>query len=234
MCGRRWLEEFEQALQRENLPPESVRRLLEEMSDHVNDLMEENEHMDGNAELKTRLGEPAHVAATAGDELRSRSLLNRSRPAAFLTYVVLPLPLLAASWVLSLLCVGLSIEGLASWFGGPATAGTSGPVKEALALIAVLGCLLASAALVTWGYCKLSLRTGGRRAWMWSSVAILALVTGLADARVHLSEIPGQSTLTMGLGLLKPTPRNSVQFLVPVAVAGWLLRSDFRKRPRFA
>lgn len=223
MHGPRWLELFRDSLVRNRLPPDAVRRLMEELSDHVIDLKEES--MDGNFDVEARLGEPSQVAAAAGEQFRARSLLNRSPFAAFFTYVVLPTPLLAGTWLLCLWGVGLVLEGLARRLNIVRQWTANAAVAEAV----LAACLLLSAVGLTWAYCRLSHRTGGPRYWAWSAVLLVAVLTGMVQYHVRLSEIPGQSTLTLGLGLMTPGAQQALQLLLPLAVGVALIRRNARR-----
>jgi hypothetical protein len=76
--------------------------------------------------------------------------------------------------------------------------------------------------LAATGFCWLAARRG--LSWKWSMLAclILALFAGLTFTEVKLSDLPGQSSLAIGLTSAFGKSQ-LIQLLVPLAVGGWSL-----------
>ena len=89
MANLPWLDEVLARLARRGLPPNYVRRFAEELSDHLDDLKEEN--MSKAVDVVSRLGKPEQVAEAAVTAYRRRSFLGRHPTAAFLVFAVSPL-----------------------------------------------------------------------------------------------------------------------------------------------
>ena len=86
MCNQPWLDRVRERLARQALPPAYIRRFMEELSDHLEDLKEESME----ADIYSRLGEPEQVAEAAAVTYRRRSFLGRHPAAAFLVFAVSP------------------------------------------------------------------------------------------------------------------------------------------------
>src|SRR5262245_46923954 len=97
-------DELRSELRRQGLPHSYVERLLAELDDHYEDLVEERSTSMGAARklqsesisqenLQERLGEPAQLALFAAEQYHARSFWGRHP---VLTYLLAPLPLLVA------------------------------------------------------------------------------------------------------------------------------------------
>lgn len=100
-------DELRNELRRQRLPQAYVERLLAELDDHYEDLLEERSTSMGAArklqaeasqsdDLQQRLGEPAQLALFAGEQYHARSFWGRHP---LVTYLIAPLPLLVACWI---------------------------------------------------------------------------------------------------------------------------------------
>ena len=76
MANQAWLDEVRERLAKHTLPPAYIRRFMDELSDHFQDITEEN--MGTEANVLSRLGEPEHVAESAATAYRRRSFLGRA------------------------------------------------------------------------------------------------------------------------------------------------------------
>ncbi|MFH0901082.1 MAG: hypothetical protein V2A73_10670 [Pseudomonadota bacterium] len=86
MGNQPWLSRVRERLAKHVLPPSYVQRFVEELTDHLEDLKEENVE----ADAISRLGEPEQVANAAVAAYRRRSFLGRHPVAAFLVFAVSP------------------------------------------------------------------------------------------------------------------------------------------------
>src|SRR4051812_18136139 len=120
-------DELRSELRRQKLPQAYIDRLLAELDDHYEDLLEERNTSMGAArklqleqdELQQRLGEPAQLALFAADQYHARSFWGRHP---LVTYLLGPLPLLIGMWVLYLsalliptYCIGTLGERIGWW-----------------------------------------------------------------------------------------------------------------------
>jgi len=165
-----------------------------------------------------RLGEPQQVADTAAGEYRRRSLIGRQPAVAFLVFAVSPLLTLAAGGVAGLFLLVTAARGLGliddhgHHFG--ACAAASLPYLLSAATIVL------PAVVLTAVYFRLARETGIARGWILVAWLTLSVMTGLAICQVSLSDIPGHSSLTVGLGL--PPDLHILQALAPLALGAWL------------
>lgn len=187
--------------------------------------------MSMDASVIDRLGSPEQIAEVAVREYRRRKgLLSRSRLAAFLTFVVMPVPALCLLWALII----FTLIQIGEWAGlepGPLDCEfTPGEVLAAHA--GSLFMLLVPAAGLAAFYGRIARRTG--RTWLWGVPACLlvALGPGLVNYSLRFSDIPGKSTLMFGIGW--PWPHLQIgQFLLPLSIGSLvLLRSARSARGR--
>ena len=73
MDNQPWLDRVREQLARQALPPSYIKRFMEELTDHFNDLMEEN--MEG--DVVSQLGQPEQVAGAAAVAYRQHRFLGR-------------------------------------------------------------------------------------------------------------------------------------------------------------
>ena len=181
------------------------------------------------AEAYARLGEPQQVAAAAVESYRRRNLLARHSALKFLVFGVSPILSLvvfaiAGLFVLSALAKGLGyVDGTGTHVGAA--------VKAILPYLLTALTIVVPAAVLTALYFSLARRLGIGRRWMLASCLVLSVLAGLAMCDVTVSELPGQSRLTYGLGvgLGAADLLRMCKALAPLALGLWLLR---RSRPQ--
>lgn len=218
MGSRRWFHELRARLVSQGLPPQYVHRFLEELTDHFHDLKEES--MSQSIDPCARLGEPQQVAEAAALAYRRRSRIGRHPVAAFLVFAVSPLLSLVAGGVAGLFLLTAAARGLGfidedgHHFGATAAA--------YLPYLLSATTIVLPAALLTALYYRVARWTGISRGWILVSCLVLSVLTGLAICQVTLSDIPGQSSLTVGLGV--PPDGHVLQALVPLTLGVWLWR----------
>jgi len=213
-----WFEELRRQLAPHNLPPDYVRRLMDELADHFEDLKEET--MGNELEARTRLGEPRHLAAAAVDVCANRSPLGRHLATRLFVFAVSPILSLIVATAMGV--VVLSV--LASALGYVDHSGThfGSFAKAAIPYLLTAMTIVVPAALLTALYCGLARKCSVGRRWMLVSCLVLSVLAGLAMCEVTLSELPGQSRLTLGLGLDRGNLWRLCQALAPLAVGLWL------------
>ena len=155
MDVRQWLEDLRNEFVRQKLPPLYVERLVAELSDHLNDFMEDQMSMDATDlyDAVRPLGLPSEIAARAAAEYRGRRFSGRHPVVAFVLLPIVSLPLLWAAAFCSLLILLLAL-GIES--GGTAT---TGPIADwarwSLPAI-VLGILVLPVVLSAAFFCRCS------------------------------------------------------------------------------
>ena len=110
MTNPPWCDQLRQRLLRYGLPPVYVKRLMEELSDHLQDVMEED--MSTEANVYSRLGEPEQVAKAAVTAYRRRSFIGRHPTASFLVFAISPVVSLIILFLTSAALLGLIAFGL--------------------------------------------------------------------------------------------------------------------------
>ena len=227
MASLPWFDEVAERMTARRLPQVYIERFVGELADHFEDLKEETMGME--AEALSRLGEPQHVAAAAVEAYRRGNLLARHAAMKFLVFAVSP--------ILSLIVFAIAglfvLFAIASGLGYVDSSGTHAgeAVKAILPYLLTTTTIVIPAAVLTALYFVLARRLGIGRRWTLVSCLVLSVLAGLAMCDVKLSDLPGQSQLTYGLGvgfgvadLLR-----MCQALAPLALGLWLLR---RSRPQ--
>jgi hypothetical protein len=230
MASLPWLDDVAARLASLGLPLAYVQRFTEELSDHLQDLMEEN--MSTGSEMVARLGRPEQVADAAAVAYRERTYLGRHPAAAFLVFAVSPivsLVLLAALGGAAVVAVGMLGRAFgAKWEFAADQSGFG--MAQVLCLATVLVTIVIPSLLASVLYCKLATRLCLGRKWIIVSAAVLAVMCSLCSSCVTFSSMPGQSTLSFGLGFPPHIPQ-LLQLVVPVAVAWWFLRRTREQTP---
>jgi hypothetical protein len=102
MANLPWLDEAQERLARYALPPTYIQRFVDELTDHLEDLKEEN--MSTQAAMCSRLGKPGQVAEAAVTAYRRRSFLGRHL---ILVFAISPVVSLIVLFLASLALIGL-------------------------------------------------------------------------------------------------------------------------------
>ena len=237
MANRTWLENVRRQLADNGLPPAYIRRFMEELADHYQDVSEHitEENMSTEKDVASRLGEPSELAEAAVYAFRRRTFLGRHPAAAFLVFGLAPLASLLGLFLLAFACLYggfTACERLG--FDLKAIKQLDPAASVVLPYLLSLLMVMLPAALASLLYCKLIRRCGISRRWMILSSLVLAIVAILPIWTVSLSDQPGQSALRCGIG----SPQNIagtlviyfssfqqwLQFLTPLCVGLWFLR----------
>jgi hypothetical protein len=221
MPDPRWLSRLVEALHREGLPDAYVDRLVEELSDHVTDLLQENKSMDARNEVESRLGTPEHLAATARAEFRHRTFAGRHP---IWTFLAGPPVAIVGTFLMLLLAFLGFYELVDRATGGSLSANEAthtAPSDLELALIhgADLAFSFLPYALPACLFARLASRAG-RRNWGVTACSLLA-VLALCYWSIIEQRPDGHGTWTMGF-LCRPGLRQLAQAAVPLALAAWL------------
>jgi hypothetical protein len=203
MNRRQWLERVEAELAGQGLPAGVRERLLAELRDHLEDLTE-GEDMS----VEQRMGEPAALAAA----VEHRTWVRR-HPG--LVFGLAPVPAL----ILAAACYVLVLAGLGYAFGEAPPEGVVRSTAEALlcgiAFVPFLGVAL--------GLGWLAVRSGAGGRWASVALAQVAILAGVLTVNSTWSDLPGQSTLAVGLGFPLTGWRQAAQMLLPLALGALIL-----------
>jgi hypothetical protein len=258
-----WLECIEKELRSRKLPQQEVARLVAELADHLCDLagsqgefspqptagthlaplptIFKDEPMSTEANAIECLGNPAEIADTAVREFRRRkNLFSRSRLAAFVTFVLLPLPLLAFAWLASMTAISASLECvyaalewsgqiprapddlLETWFDN---ATQFEVIAVHLFLIAVLTVPAVGVAAL---YGRLARRTTSRWLWGLTACTLVGLGFGAAQYDLKISDQPGKSQLLFMVGIGRQPLRQCCYSVLPMCIGVLVLRRSGR------
>ncbi len=232
-----WLDEVLKRLRKHSLPPTYVQRFADELSDHFQDLKEEN--MKTETDVYSRLGAPEQVADAAAVAYRRRSFIGRHPLAAFFAFAVSPVVSLIL--LFGVMAFGMYVLGTAAEYCGIVGNGfirrnPPGPFAMVMLHCVFSLCTIIIPALVaSIFYCKLSKRLGMGRKWMCVACAVLALTAMLPFCFISPATIPsatGHYAVQFGLVLNIPlkisgiwcwlsSGERLIQALVPLAIGGW-------------
>ena len=210
-------DELRSELRRQRLPQAYIVRLLAELDDHYEDLLEERSTsmgaarklqvpQNGQEDLQQRLGEPAQLALFAAEKYHARSFWGRYP---WVTYLLLPLPLLVVCWIVYGVAYWAITSGI--YFVGVHAFGWS---EDMLANAADHVWLQATGlAFMSWYVIVLPpltaawllCRTYRRNAldWRWPAVGcvLLAVIAGMFTTSYTIAIEPGKGLFMMGLDL---------------------------------
>ncbi len=213
MLPSNWRDEVSLALSRQGLPRAYIRRFMDELSDHFEDLVQENVSMDADT-LNSRLGSPVELANCAGKLLGQRTYAGKHP---WITFVLAPLPATA------LVLVGLCMVFLGVLSSVPAqAAGEPLSFWQAMALQALVWALrYAPFAIAATMFCLLARRGLLAPRWSLTACCLVSLWAGLFAISLTLpTGAPGSGSLVMGFSL-PPAIQQLPQALAPLVV--WLV-----------
>jgi hypothetical protein len=221
MDCRHWLERVAEELAGQGLPARVRVRLMDELRDHVDDLTERGTDMATDTQIELWMGSPEELAAGAVADYR-RTAWVRRHP--FLVFGIAPIPLAFLGVVLYLLAfaaIGYAVEVATQSKGGlealprniilPVATGFTYSIRFVPFLFLAIA------------FSMLAIRN--RMSWWWlaSSVLQVAILGGAATSQMHQSDVPGKSTLMVGIGVPFADWLQAIQVLVPLAIGGAFL-----------
>lgn len=227
MPNQPWLEEVQKRLAESDLPPMYIRRFMDELADHFDDITEET--MSKEASILSRLGEPGHIADAAIVAYKRRTFFGRHPLAKFWVFGVSPMAAMLLVFVLACLgvvAIGEICEKCSVRLADKNNLGGVDPA--ALSWGISLFTTILPAALLTILYCGLARRFDISKKWIFASCGVLALVAMLPFQSVTLSDMPGKSLWGIGFRL-PPSLLQCVQLLVPLVVGLWFVRSSGKR-----
>lgn len=239
MDARQWLEQVRGELSRRKLPPFYAQRLVDELSDHLNDFLEDRMSTDAKDlhDVLNRLGAPSQVAATAASEFRKQRF-SRRHPV--LTFVVMPVATLALLWASAIFLL-VTAAGAVSWL----STGSDERIPEWLiACMPVVACglVLAPIALTSALFCRVAKRSTIGWKWPLGACLVLAIIGGMAMFDIKMSNTTRSvlygvkvsrenNHLMFGFGLnTHARPWQIVQFALPLAICACFISRQASQR----
>jgi hypothetical protein len=214
MAGHPSRDKLRSELVRQKLPRAYIERLLSELDDHFEDLLEERSTSMGAArklqteagqseDSRQRLGEPAQLALFAGDHYHARSFWGRHP---IVTFVLGPLPLLVMCWIVTAFVVMWAGVGAAyvgdHWFG---QAPDTWQLQDHLWVQASIMVLATWVVIVfpPLGIAGLLCRIARRNVvdWRWPVVGctLIAIIAGFVSVAYRLALSPHEGQINLGL-----------------------------------
>jgi hypothetical protein len=204
---------------------------MEELSDHLQDITEEN--MSTEAKVCSRLGNPEQVAEAAATTYRRRSFLGQHPTAAFLVFAVSPVAIQFVFYFICLLAAKALVQ--FGFFGDPhgKFVMPSPFTLDAVSNVGSFIFIVFPAILATILYCKLAKRLGFGKKWMFVSSIVLALMSVLPCWYVcfHM-DAAGHPIVRAAIAI--PSPRDwydnncllmlLIQISAPLAICWWFMR----------
>jgi len=160
--------------------------------------------------IEARLGSPSQIASAAR-QVASSLAFSKRHP--LVTFVVLPIPMLAVLWV----GYAAAIVGILSLFkpdaASPWAGSVVGVLVHGLAYVPAVALTLALGWIAARRHCRIS--------WWLGSVALIAAVAGLLSVAFHMPTTPGTGQFAVGLGI-PPALANWPQIMAPIFVAAMI------------
>lgn len=220
MDARPWLEHLRHELARQNLPPLYVERLVEELSDHLTDFMEDRMSTDAKdlRSVADRLGAVRDIAAAAHSEFRKTTFWGRHP---LVSFVLLPILALPVVWAASFVVVLLAAKLLGFESGGNPSQALAECVEWAMPGV-VFASLFAPVVAVAALVCRLGQRAGVNWKWTVSACSIVAVIGGMAVANIVLPNGATKGAMMFGFSVSQsPGLAQILQFAAPLAIGIW-------------
>lgn len=227
MATQPWLDKVQRQLAENGLPPIYIRRFMDELADHFEDLKEETMNKETNS--LSQLGDPNEIASAATVAYRQRTFFGRHPIVKFLAFGVSPMFTMLLTFSLAFLSLLLCME-FFEYIGIDAYTTSFFKKFDATVLkwVASTITLILPTMLLAILYCRWARRSELSKKWMLIPCGILSFLSLVMIYQVTISEIPGESTLCIGAGIgssmLYFSALRYTQMLVPLAVGLWFMR----------
>lgn len=223
MDRRRWLERVEVELVGQGLPTGVRARLLAELRDHLDDLMEGDE-MATEEEMELRMGDPKQLALAATKEHWRAGWIGRHPLLVFGLGPVPAIILAVTGYMLAFTALGYAIAAIVE-DENAAPEGIARFIADALFYGIAFVPFLVVTVVVGW----LAVRSRVAGWWAVAAMAQVAILAGLLRVQSIWSDVPEQSQLILGVGVPLMGWRQAAQMLLPLALGWFALR---RRRPQ--
>jgi hypothetical protein len=185
------------------LPHAYVKRIVQELEDHEEDIREEQAASDRSAlkevASRHRLGDPVQLAEAIAAEFRKGTFVGRHP---VLAYLAAPVPLTFLVWF----CWMLLFHPIMGWFMAqePGRGTLQWPLPFIWSVLTwYYGSLILPSALAAGLCCRWAYRSG-RANWSLAGCALIAAFAGSVASSIKLSALPMQSQYGVGSLLLIP------------------------------
>lgn len=225
-----WRERVGGRLRCRGLPESYVERLLRELGDHYEDLVQEGQAMkiqDGDSVCAAQecLGAPEMVADFAYHEYRRRDFWGRHP---LLALALLPVPLTFFCWQVMLLLFLFPLAMVLQSVELIELPVTQWPATVLwLFLTVILAVGVAPPALTAWWYCRWTRRHCLGEAWSIAGCVLIALLSAMTMVMLSLDQEPGARTLAFALDWqvqrwsAETLCKQVLQMCIPVVIGLW-------------
>ncbi len=211
-----WREQLREELVRHGLPPKYIERLVQELSDHFDDVLAEGP----NALASERVGPPGEIAAAAAAEYR-RQTFSRKHPV--LAFAVMPVLVLPLAWLL----LGVMLTAAAALFGLAIGEEAVASIEPRLVSHVTTVALLVPPAVFAVVFNRLARSNGLGWRWPMLATCVLAVLAGAMFFTVVAWGPEREDRLALCVGL-PMTGRQALQSALILAVGTWCC---WRTRP---
>jgi hypothetical protein len=229
-----WLDELGSELRKAKLPLPYIGRLMDELSDHLEDVLKEHD-MSKDAQIAPtiagRMGSATDVASSAAAEFRQASFWRRHPRLAFIGLPILVMPIL---WIPGMASVDLIAAAQNSWDFNGIWPGRLSPDVLALMRVCCVATTLLPALLAGLLFAWLGARTGMATRWPLIACAIVGLMSALTRVGFLMTPLPDThawQTVEFGHSIGDLYALTGVEFFqplvkvaVPLVVCAWILR----------
>ena len=239
MPSQQWHDRLRQELDRQGLPSEYVSRLVEELSDHATDILQENSSMEAEYVDAQRMGSPQGLASFARSEFRRRTFAGRHPFVTFLAGPILAIVGTLVAIFLMAFCLGWLIDYVAWLIDWPADgilsandelglppSGVERWIVEALVLMV----RFIPFGLSAWLFARLG-RRSGLRLWSVGACGIITLLAVLFSSVVRPASAHSPEMWIIGVGL-RFGPDQVLQAAMPLALGLWLVWQHLVERSK--
>jgi hypothetical protein len=216
MDSPQWRDGLIKELRRQRLPEHYAARLVEELTDHADDLFQENLGMDAKQDLEVQLGNPKQLAAVAKAEFQRRTFAARHPVVAF---VVAPIVAPFGALIATCLCIEMAMELVGVFWNLDAISR-----GQTLYLIHAVDLLVRFVPFVlsAWLFVRIGQRSGERN-WSIGACGIVALIAVIFQTTLYEGVVPGGGSWSIGFGLRLGLDQ-ILQAAVPIALGVWVWR----------
>lgn len=189
-----WRKQLEQELCRQRLPRKQIERLVDELTDHAQDLLSGEHSMDAEQKLDSRMGSPEQLAQVARGEYIKSTFAAR-RPA--LAFIGVPLVTMFGTVVGLVVFFGVLSSFLDKMVGGSLSLQTKNAFVEFGSLLVRFVPFLFS----TWLVVRFG-RRSDRYTWSKIGIGLIVVAAFMFTSTVlpRVGETRGQWMLKLGIG----------------------------------
>ncbi|HWA98689.1 MAG TPA: hypothetical protein VG713_09360 [Pirellulales bacterium] len=220
MASQAWRSQLIEALHRQHLPRRYIERLVEELSDHADDLFLESPNMDVQPHNDARLGTAEQLAQTAKLHFRRSTFAGRHP---VVTFVAGPLMSMVAALIGTVLLL-VAVVWLVDCVTGGVLSKNDGtglpPSPFEMTLMQVMNCIVRFVpfAWSTWCFVRLGRHSGLSR-WSIASCGIVAATAILFYSEMSNDGTGGRWMMGFGWRGWKIDAVQLAQSVIPMAVA---------------